>query len=169
MKLKQSYEHLKNWHLEWCKILLEEQQQTLQEEVTASKWHEVEMIAVQLEGLMTTVWFAIWDWEMSEWSRKGYEIKICLFTDYAMLTEECWMHTEEYMSSEFLNKVKALKNLIQCKYDQYKMYWHSEWIIRKKINDYTKLITISEELTWFKKLWRKFTESWDELWSTDRA
>ncbi len=49
---------------------------------------------------------------MSEWSRKGYEIKICLLTDYVMFTEECWMHTEEYMSSEFLNKVKALKNLI---------------------------------------------------------
>ncbi len=29
-----------------------------------------------------------------------------------MLTEEHWMHTEEYMLSEFLNKVKALKNLI---------------------------------------------------------
>ncbi len=63
---------------------------------------------------------------MSEWLRKDYEIEICLFTDYVMFTEECWMHTEEYMSSEFLNKVKALKNLIQCKYDQYEMYWHSE-------------------------------------------
>ncbi len=49
---------------------------------------------------------------MSEQLRKDYEIKIYLFTDYAMLTEEHWMHTEEYMSSEFLNKVKALKNLI---------------------------------------------------------
>ncbi len=29
MKLKQSYEHLKNWHLKWCESLLEEQQQTL--------------------------------------------------------------------------------------------------------------------------------------------
>ncbi len=84
---------------------------------------------------------------MSEWSRKGYEIEICLFTDYVMLTEECWMHTEEYMSSEFLNKVKALKNLIQCEYDQYKMYWHSEWIVRKETDDYTKLIITDEELT----------------------
>jgi len=32
------------------------------------------------------------------------------------------MHIEEYMSSEFLNKIKALKNLIQHKYDQYEMY-----------------------------------------------
>ncbi len=70
------------------------------------------MTAVQLEELMTMIWFAIWDWEMSEWLRKGYEIKICLFTDYVMFTEEHWMHTEEYMLSEFLNKVKALKNLI---------------------------------------------------------
>ncbi len=54
---------------------------------------------------------------MSEQLKKDYEIEICLFTDYVMLTEECWMHTEEYMSSEFLNKVKALENLIQHKYD----------------------------------------------------
>jgi len=32
------------------------------------------------------------------------------------------MHIEEYMLSEFLNKVKALKNLIQCKYNQYEVY-----------------------------------------------
>ncbi len=63
---------------------------------------------------------------MSKWSRKDHEIKIYLFTDYAMLTEKHWIHIEEYMSPEFLNKVKALKNLIQHKYDQYEMYWHSE-------------------------------------------
>ncbi len=84
---------------------------------------------------------------MSEWSRKDYEIKIYLFTDYAMFTEEHWMHTEKYMLSEFLNKVKALKNLIQHKYDQYKMYWHSEQIVRKEIDNYIKLITINEEST----------------------
>ncbi len=106
---------------------------------------------------------------MLKWSRKGYEIKICLFTDYVMFTEEWWMHIEEYMSSEFLNKVKALKNLIQCEYNQYEVYWHLKQIVRKETDNYTKLITISEELTWFKELWRKFTESWDELWSTDRA
>jgi len=100
---------------------------------------------------------------MSEWSRKDYEIKICLFIDYVMLTEECWMHTEEYMLSEFLNKVKALKNLIQHKYNQYEMYWHLKQIIRKETDNYTKLITINEELIWFKELWRKFTESQDKL------
>ncbi len=96
---------------------------------------------------------------MLKWSRKDYEIKICLFTDYAMLTEEHWMHIEEYMSFKFLNKVKALENLIQHKYNQYKMYWHSEQIVRKEINNYTKLIIIDEELIWFKELWRKFIES----------
>ena len=83
---------------------------------------------------------------MSEWSRKDYEIKICLFTDYVMLTEEHWMHTEKYMSSKFLNKVKALKNLIQCEYNQYEMYWHLEQIVRKETDDYTKLIITDEEL-----------------------
>ncbi len=82
---------------------------------------------------------------MSEQLRKDYEIEICLLIDYVMLTEEHWMHTEEYMLSEFLNKVKVLKNLIQHKYDQYEMYWHSEQIIRKETDDYTKLIITDEE------------------------
>jgi len=55
MRLKQSYEHLKNWHLEWCKSLLEKQQQTLQEEVTVNKQHKVKTAIVQLEELMMTV------------------------------------------------------------------------------------------------------------------
>jgi len=117
MGLKQGYEHLKNWCLEWCENLLEEQQQTLQEEVTASKWHEVKTAAVQLEGLVTTVWLTIQDQEMPEWPRKGCGIKICLLTGYATLTEGCWMHTGGYMPPEFLNKVEALENLIQRKYD----------------------------------------------------
>ena len=82
---------------------------------------------------------------MSEWSRKSYEIKICLFIDYVMFTEEHWMHTEKYMSFKFLNKVKALKNFIQHKYDQYKMYQHSKQIVRKETDDYTKLIITDEE------------------------
>jgi len=96
---------------------------------------------------------------MSEQLRKDYEIKICLFTDYAMLTEEHWMHTEKYMSSEFLNKVKALENLIQCEYNQYEMYQHLKQIVRKETDDYTKLITIDKESVWFKELWRKFIKS----------
>ncbi len=84
--------------------------------------------------------------------RKDYEIEICLFTDYVMLTKECWMHTEKYMLSEFLNKVKALENLIQHKYNQYKMYWYSEWIIKKEFDNYVKLIMTDKELTWFKEL-----------------
>jgi len=96
---------------------------------------------------------------MSKWLRKGYEIKIYLFTDYVMFTEECWMHIEEYMSSEFLNKVKALENLIQHKYNQYEMYWHLKQIVRKETDNYMTLIIISKESAWFKELWRKITES----------
>jgi len=55
------------------------------------------------------------------------------------------MHTEKYMSSEFLNKVKALENLIQCEYNQYEMYQHLKQIVRKETDDYTKLITIDKE------------------------
>ncbi len=69
------------------------------------------------------------------------------------------MHIEEYMSSEFLNKVKALENLIQHKYNQYEMYWHLKQIVRKETDNYMKLIIISKESAWFKELWRKITES----------
>ncbi len=46
MRLKQNYEYLKNQHLKWHKSLLKEQQQTLQEEVIASKWHKVKMTVI---------------------------------------------------------------------------------------------------------------------------
>ncbi len=179
MGLKQGYEHPENRCLEWCEHLLEEQQQTLQEEVTTIKQHEVETAAVQLEELMTTVWLTIWDQGMPEWPRKGHGIEICLPTDYATPTGEHWMHTGGYMPPEFLNKVKALENLIQRKYNQYKVYWHPEQIIRKGSDDYAKLITTNEEPAWFKELRREFTKPQDqfneplrefnELWSTGRA
>ncbi len=51
------------------------------------------------------------------------------------------------MLSEFLNKVKALKNLIQHKYNQYKMYQHLKQIIRKRSDNYVKLIMTDKELT----------------------
>jgi len=57
------------------------------------------------------------------------------------------MHIEKYMSSKFLNKVKALKNFIQHKYDQYEIYQHSEQIVRKETDNYMKLIITNEELT----------------------
>ena len=49
---------------------------------------------------------------MSEQSRKDYRIEIYLLIDYVILNEEHWTHTEKHVSSEFLNKVKVLKNLI---------------------------------------------------------
>ncbi len=54
---------------------------------------------------------------MSKQLRKDYKIKIYLFINYMTLNEEHWMHIEKYMLFEFLNKVKALKNLIQCEYN----------------------------------------------------
>jgi len=163
MGLKQGYEHPENRRLERRESLLEEQQQTLQEEVTASKRHEAETAAVQLEGLVTTVRLAIRDQEMPERPRKGCGIEIRLPTGYATPTGGRWMHTGGYMPPEFLNKVEALEDLIQREYDQYEVYRHPERTVRKGTDDYTKLITTGEELAWFKELWRKFTEPRDEL------
>jgi len=158
MGLKQGYEHPENRRLERRESLLEEQQQTLQEEVTASKRHEAETAAVQLEGLMTTVRLAIRDQGMPERPRKGHGIEIRLPTGYATPTGGRWMHTGGYMPPEFLNKVEALEDLIQREYDQYEVYQHPERTVRKGTDDYTKLITTGEEPAWFKELWRKFTE-----------
>jgi hypothetical protein len=169
MGLKQGYEHPENRRLERRERLLEEQQQTLQEEVTASKRHEAETAAVQLEELMTTVRLAIRDQGMPERPRKGHGIEIRLPTGYATPKGGRWMHTGGYMPPEFLNKVEALENLIQREYDQYEVYRHPERIVRKGTDDYVKLITTGEEPAWFKELWRKFTEPRDELRSTGRA
>ncbi len=49
---------------------------------------------------------------MLKWLKKSYEIKICLFINFVMFNKKHWMHIKEYMLSEFLNKVKAIKNLI---------------------------------------------------------
>ena len=56
------------------------------------------------------------------------------------------MHIEEYILFKFFNKIKALKNFIQCKYNQYKMYQHSEQIIAKYSDEYIILIIIDEKL-----------------------
>jgi hypothetical protein len=41
---------------------------------------------------------------------KSHKIKIHLLTEYLTSDDDCWTFTEDYMSPEFLNRVKALQN-----------------------------------------------------------
>ncbi len=70
------------------------------------------------------------------WKTKSYKIKICLFTEYLTSDSDHWTFSENYMSSEFLNRVKALQNQIQWEYNQYELCLHSEQYIEKDSEKY---------------------------------
>jgi hypothetical protein len=65
------------------------------------------------------------------WKTKSHKIKIHLLTEYLTSDDDCWTFSEDYMSPEFLKKVKALQNQIQWEYDQYELHLHSEQYIEK--------------------------------------
>jgi len=62
------------------------------------------------------------------------------------------------MSSEFLNRVKALQNLMQQEYDQYEPCLHPEQYIEKGSEEYIQLVCSERELKWFMKLNKKISE-----------
>jgi hypothetical protein len=89
------------------------------------------------------------------WKTKSHKIKIRLLTEYLTSGGDCWTFSEDYMSPEFLNKVKALQNQIQWEYDQYKLRLHSEQYIEKGSKKYIQLIIQGVEPKWFQNLWRR--------------
>jgi len=42
------------------------------------------------------------------WKTKSHKIKIHLLTEYLTSDDDCWIYAEDYVSPEFLNKVKTL-------------------------------------------------------------
>jgi len=70
------------------------------------------------------------------WKTKSHKIKIHLFTEYLTSGNDWWTFSEDYMSPEFLSKVKALQNQIQWEYDQYELHLHSEQYIKKGSKKY---------------------------------
>ena len=74
------------------------------------------------------------------WKTKSHKIKICLFTEYSTSDDDHWVFSEDYMSPEFLNRVKALQNQIQWEYDQYELCLHSKQYIKKDSKKYIQLI-----------------------------
>jgi len=89
------------------------------------------------------------------WKTKSHKIKIRLLTEYSTSGGGCWTFSEDYMSPEFLKKVKALQNQIQWEYDQYKPRLHSEQYVEKDSKKYIQLIVQEVEPKWFQNLWRR--------------
>ncbi len=70
------------------------------------------------------------------WKIKSHKIEICLLTEYLTSDDDHWTFSEDYMSPEFLNRVKALWNQIQWEYNQYELHLHSEQYIEKDSEKY---------------------------------
>ena len=63
------------------------------------------------------------------------------------------------MSSEFLNKVKALQDQIQLEYDQYKPHLHLKQYIEKDSEEYIQLIIQEKVFKQFQNLKRRASDA----------
>ncbi len=154
------YEHSENQHQEMRQQLLKRQQKELKKRVDDLKKQQKETKKVRtclkLNKLMKDVWTAINSVSKQlVWKIKSHKIKIHLLTEYLTSDDDCWIFTEDYMSSKFLNRVKALQNQVQWEYDQYKLHLHSEQYIEKGSKKYIQLIVQEVEPEWFQNLWRR--------------
>ncbi len=160
MRLKTRYEHSENQRWKMRQQLLKRQQKELKKKVNDLKKQQEETeearACLKLNKLMKDVWAAINSVSKQlVWKSKSHKIEICLLTEYLTSGDDCWTFSEDYMSSEFLKKVKALQNQIQWKYDQYKLRLHSEQYIEKGSEKYIQLIIQEVEPRWFQNLWRR--------------
>ena len=73
-----------------------------------------------------------------------YKIVIYLFEEYITKNEKQWLKNENYLLSEFLQRVRALKSQLQKKYNQYRLNLYSEWHINAESDEYIKLIINKE-------------------------
>jgi len=140
-----------------CQQLLKKQQKELKKKVDDLKKQQKETketrACLKLDKLMKDVWVTINSvLKQLVWKTKSHKIKICLLTEYSTSDDDCWIFSEDYMSPEFLNKVKALQNQIQWEYDQYKLRLHSEQYIEKGSEKYIQLIIQEVEPKWFQNL-----------------
>jgi len=160
MKLKTKYEHPENQRWETRQQLLKRQQKELKKKVNDLKKQQEETkeaeAYLKLNKLMKNVQTAT-DSVSKQlvWKTKSHKIKIHLLTEYLTSDDGCWTFSEGYMSPEFLNRVKALQNQIQWKYDQYEPHLHSEQYIEKGSKKYIQLIMWGIEPKWFQNLWKR--------------
>jgi len=154
MRLKTKYEHSENQCQEMRQQLLERQQKELKKKVDDLKKQHKETkearACLKLDKLMKDIQTATDSVsEQLVWKTKSHKIKIHLLTEYSTSDDGCWTFSKDYMSPEFLNRVKALQNQIQWEYDQYKPRLHSEQYIEKGNKKYIQLIMWGIEPRWF--------------------
>ncbi len=145
MRLRTRHEHSENQCWEMCQQLLKRQQKELKKRVDDLKKQQKETekarACLKLNKLMKDVWTAINSVSKQlVWKIKSHKIKIRLPTEYSTSDDGHWIFSEDYMPPEFLNRVKALQNQIQWKYNQYKPRLHSEQYIEKGSKKYIQLI-----------------------------
>jgi len=83
-----------------------------------------------------------------------HKIIIHLFEKFITKNEKQWLENESYLSSEFLQRVKAIESQLQEEYNEYRLNLHLKWYISAESDKYVKLI-MNEESQWFKNLWRR--------------
>ena len=147
-----------------CQQLLKRQQKELKKKVNDLKKQQKETkeaeACLKLDKLMRDVQMTTDPVsEQLVWKTKSHKIKIHLLTEYLTSDDDCWIFSEDYMSPEFLNRVKALQNQIQWEYDQYKLCLHSEQYIEKGSEKYIQLIIWEVELRWLQNLWRRASDA----------
>jgi len=159
MRLKTRYEHPENQRWEMRQQLLKRQQKELNKKVNDLKKQQETKEAracLKLNKLMRDVQTAINSvLKQLVWKTKSHKIKIRLPTGYSTSGGDWWTFSEDYMSPEFLSKVKALQNQIQWEYDQYELRLHPERYIEKDSKEYMQLIIQGVEPKWFQNLWRR--------------
>jgi len=159
MKLKNQYEHSENQHWALRKCLLENQAKNLQNEIQIYKkkqWEVKEKVMYEeFDRIMKNIRITIC--YISASLITEHKIVIYLFKKYITKSEKQWLENESYLFLEFLQRVRALKNQVQKKYNQYKSDLHSERYVSAESNKYVKLI-LNKKSQWFKNLWRKTNE-----------
>jgi len=164
MRLKTRYEHPENQRWEMRQQLLKKQQKELKKRVDDLKKQQKETkearACLKLDKLMKGVQIAINPvLKQLVWKTKSHKIKIRLFTGYSTSDSDWWTFSEDYMSPEFLGKVKALQNQIQWEYDQYELRLHSKQYIEKDSKKYIQLIIQRVEPKWLQNLWRRASDA----------
>jgi len=69
-----------------------------------------------------------------------HKIIIHLFERFITKSEEQWLENENYLFSEFLQRVKAIESQLQEKYNEYRSDLHSKWYVSAESDEYIKLI-----------------------------
>jgi len=147
MKLKDQYEHSENqcWMLK--KHLLEEWQTELKRKFKTfqkEQWEVKErMMYKEFNELMKKIRIIICEISASN-SLVRHKIIIHLLREFITKNEEQWLENENYLLSEFLWRIRALKSQLQKEYNKYILNLHSKWYISKESDEYIKLI-MSEE------------------------